>query len=155
MRVVPRAGGLVLGLALASCVSENELSLPAPPAGYPIAYAAATCAPADGPAVRLFLAAEPTEALPPASPFVELAVWHGVASLSNREFEWAGSSSDGVARRCDVTGACEEATQVHLRFRPVGDDTTVTGTLTLTFPGGSTVGGGFSAAWRPTRQFCG
>ena len=87
-----RVVALSLALLLASCNSENELSLPAPPAGYPTAYATRDCAPADGPATRLYLAAEPSEALPPPVPFVDVAIWQGVGPSR------AGSSS-GPARR--------------------------------------------------------
>jgi hypothetical protein len=151
----PGAVRIVLLLLLIGCNSDSELSLPAPPAGYPTAYATAACGPADGPAVRLFLAAEPAEVLPPPAPFVEVAIWQGVTSLSNRRIEWTSGSSDGNARRCDAAGACEEAMSVAVQFRPIGADTTLTGTVTLVFAGGSTVAGGFNAAWRPSQLLCG
>jgi hypothetical protein len=144
-----------LVLLTMSCNSDNELSLPAPPSGFPTAYATSDCAPADGPAVRLYLAAEPAEALPPPAPFVDLTIWQGLQSVAGKRFEWTGASSDGSARRCTAADACEQATGVLVRFRPLGTDSSVTGTLTLTFPGGSTVAGGFNAAWRPTRPLCG
>ncbi len=140
---------------LAGCTGDNELSLPAPPPGYPTAYATASCAPSDGPATQLYLAAEPAEALPPTPPFIEVAIWQGVTSLSNRRIEWTGASSDGMARRCDAAGACAEATSVTVQLRPIGTDTTVTGVVSLGFADGSTVSGGFNAAWRPSRLMCG
>lgn len=146
---------LSLALLLASCNSENDLSLPAPPAGYPTAYATRDCAPADGPAMRLYLAAEPSEGLPPPVPFVDVAIWQGVASVSSRKFEWSGPSNEGFARRCIATDACEPASQVIVKFRPLGPDTTVTGTMILTFADGSVVTGGFNAAWRPATMLCG
>ena len=142
-------------MLLASCVSENDLSLPAPPTGYPTAYATRDCAPADGPAMRLYLSAEPSTELPPPVPFLEVTVWQGVQALSNRRVEWSGTSSEGTARRCSATDACEPASQVVLQFRPVGADTSVTGTLALHFADGSTVTGGFKAAWRPSTMLCG
>ena len=150
-----RVIALSLVLLLAGCNSGNELSLPAPPAGYPTAYATRDCAPADGPAMRLYLAAEPSEALPPPVPFVDLAIWQGVASVAGKRFEWTGASSDGFARRCVATDSCEPASRVALQFRPVGPDTSVTGTMTLTFADGSIVTGGFNAAWRPNTMLCG
>jgi hypothetical protein len=149
---VARAAILVL---LASCGSDNGLSLPAPPPGYPTAYATAACAPFDGPATQLYLAAEPAEALPPPAPFIEVAIWQGVMSLSGRRIEWAGASSSGMARRCDPAGACVEATNVAVQFRPVGADTTVTGVVALNFADGSTATGGFNAAWRHSQLMCG
>ena len=74
-----------------------DLSLPAPPNGYPTAYATRDCAPADGPAMRLYLAAEPSEALPPPAPFIDVAIWQGVSSVANERFEWGGASSEGNA----------------------------------------------------------
>lgn len=142
-------------LLLAGCTSENDLSLPAPPNGFPTAYATRDCAPADGPAMRLYLAAEPSEALPPPAPFVDVAVWQGVGTLSGKRVEWTGASSEGNARRCTAADACESATQVVLQFRPVGADTSVTGTMTLTFADGSMVAGGFNAAWRSAAMLCG
>jgi hypothetical protein len=144
-----------LAVVLASCTSENELSLPAPPAGYPTAYATRDCAPADGPAVRLYLAAEPSEALPPPAPFVDVVIWQGVNAISNKQFEWNDASNDGSARRCITADACESASRVIVRFRPTGADTTITGTVTLTFGDGSIVTGGFNAAWRPRTVLCG
>lgn len=144
----------VLSLAL-SCTSDNDLSLPAPPPGFPTAYATSACGPGDGPAMQLYLATEPAEALPPPAPFVEVTIWQGVHSLSGRRFEWTGVSSEGTVRRCDAGGACVEARSVALQFRPIGTDTTVTGVATLQFSDGSTVAGGFNAAWRTTRQMCG
>jgi hypothetical protein len=142
-------------LLLASCSSENDLSLPAPPAGFPTAYATRDCAPADGPALRLYLAAEPSEALPPPSPFVDVAVWQGVGALSGKRVEWSGASSEGNARRCASADACAPATQVVLQFRPIGPDSSVRGTMSLTFADGSTVTGGFDAAWRSATMLCG
>jgi hypothetical protein len=150
-----RVVALSLALLLASCNAENELSLPAPPAGYPTAYATRDCAPADGPAIRVYLAAEPSEALPPPAPFVDLAIWQGVTSVPGRKFEWTGPSSEGFARRCVAADTCEPAAQVIAQFRPLGPDTTVTGTVLLTFADGSVVTGGFNAAWRPNPMLCG
>jgi hypothetical protein len=153
MTNVSRAlGALAL---LLGCTSENDLSLPAPPTGLPTAYAMRVCAPADGPAIRLYLASEPSEALPPPAPFVDVAVWQGVSSLGGKRLEWKGASSEGNARRCTAAGACEAATGVVLQFRPIGADTGVTGTMTLTFPDGSIVTGGFNAAWRSSTMMCG
>ena len=146
---------LSLALVLASCNSENELSLPAPPPGYPTAYAMRDCAPADGPATRVYLTAEPSEALPPPVPFVDVAIWQGVTSVAGRRFEWTGSTDEGFARRCTATDTCEPASQVIVQFRPLGSDTTVTGTMTLTFDDGSIVTGGFNAAWRSRTMQCG
>ena len=151
----PRLIVLSLTLLLASCNSENELSLPAPPPGYPTGYATRDCAPADGPAMRLYLAAEPSEALPPPAPFVDVAIWQGVSSVSGRRFEWTGSTNEGFARRCIATDTCEPASQGIVQFRPLGPDTTVTGTMILTFDDGSIVTGGFNAAWRPRTMLCG
>lgn len=146
---------LSLALVIASCNSENELSLPAPPPGYPTAYATRDCAPADGPAMRIYLAAEPSEALPPPVPFVDVAIWQGVSSVSGRRFEWTGATNDGFARRCIAADTCEPASHVMVQFRPLGPDTTVTGTMILTFNDGSIVTGGFNAAWRPRTMLCG
>ena len=140
---------------LTSCTGGSELSLPAPPPGYPTAYATAACAPSDGPATQLYLAAEPAEALPPPAPFVEVAIWQGIMSLSNHRVEWTGPSSNGVARRCDGNDSCIEATSVVVQLRPIGADTTVTGTVTLVFADGSTVTGGFNAVWRHSQFMCG
>jgi len=51
--------------------------------------------------------------------------------------------------------ACESASQVIVRFRRTGADTTITGTIRLTFGDGSIVTGGFNAAWRPRTVLCG
>lgn len=147
---------VIVSLALLlGCTSENDLSLPSPPNGYPTAYATRDCGPADGPAVRLYLAAEPSEALPPPVPFIDVAIWQGVSAVADNRFEWSGVSSEGNARRCGAADACEAASQVRLQFRPLGADSSLAGTMTLTFPDGSTVAGGFNAAWRPRTMLCG
>ena len=151
-RILARVTALTL---VVSCTSDNDLSLPAPPPGFPTAYATSACAPADGPATHLYLATEPAEALPPPAPFVEIAIWQGVTALSGRRIEWAGPSINGTARRCDAAGSCSEASSVALQFRPIGPDTTVTGVVTLAFADGSTIIGGFNAAWRGTPLMCG
>ena len=105
--------------------------------------------------MRLYLAAEPSETLPPPVPFVDVAIWQGVSAVANQRFEWNGATSEGNARRCITADACEPATQVLLQFRPLGADTSVTGTMTLTFADGSVVAGGFNAAWRSSTMLCG
>ena len=141
-------------LLLGGCTSENDLALPAPPTGYPTAYATRDCAPADGPAMRLYLAAEASEALPPPAPYVDVAIWQGVSSVSNKRFEWDAASSGGTARRCSAADACEAATRVVLQFRPLGADTSVTGTMTLTFADGSMVAVDSMPAWRHPTPCC-
>lgn len=150
-----RATMLAGVLLVAGCSSENDLSLPAPPNGLPTAYATSDCAPADGPATRLYLSSEPADILPPSAPFVDVAVWQAAGAIAGKRLEWTGPSSDGNARRCTAADACEEATSVTLQFRPREADSSLSGTIALTFADGSSIAGGFNAAWRPRQQLCG
>lgn len=140
-------------LLIAACADAGPI--PAPPEGYGFAYATPSCGPADGPAVRLYLAAAATESLPPAGTWLDLAVWRSATELPAAELSWSGASDLGWAGRCTDAGPCETATDVRISFRRFEPDSALTGTLDLRFENGSRVAGGFRATWRPATPLCG
>jgi hypothetical protein len=153
MPVRPRTISALLALLLgAACANDDPT---AGVVGYPIAYATNACGPADGPATRLYLTADSVEGLPTGVPRIEIGIYQDVSELPGRSFSLDGSTAEGWAGRCPAEGACETAASAVVTFGRAAADTLLSGTVQLRFTDGSTVSGGFEAAWRRTQQFCG
>jgi hypothetical protein len=145
----------ILLLLTAACGESDAGPLPAAPPGYPYAYASNSCGPADGPATRFYLAAEPSATLPTTAPRIEFAIHRSASELQGEDVAWDGASGEGWAGRCDGSGPCTAATSAVVRFRRGDADTVLSGTVQLRFEDGTSASGGFEAVWRRTEQLCG
>ena len=153
--LVPR---LLAGIALTlspACSDDNSSPLPAAPEGYPYAYATNGCGPTDGPATRVFLAADSSDDMPPQVARLEFVIYRSAADLQGEEVSWSGSTNEAWAGRCPATGACDVASFAQVTFRENAADTLLSGTLVMRFQDGTSVSGGFDATWRRTLQLCG
>jgi hypothetical protein len=155
MRAVLRPLPILLVLTLgAACGDDGAGPLPAPPDGYPFAYATNGCGPTDGPATRVIFTSESVTELPAAVPRVEVTIYRRASELQGKRFVISGSSNEGQAARCDAESRCEPAT-TSISFRANAADTVLSGTVSLRFGDGTTVSGGFDAAWKRTELVCG
>jgi hypothetical protein len=155
MRSDVRSLMLLLALSIGACGDDDTGPVPAPPDGYPFAYATNGCGPTDGPGTRLILTSEAVTELPASVPRVEVTIYRRAADLQGEQFTWAGSSNEGQSARCDAASQCEPATATSIGFRDNTADTVLTGTVSLRFGDGTTVSGGFDAAWKRTGLVCG
>ena len=146
------AGAVVAALA---CGDDNAGPVPPAPEGYPVAYSTNACGPTDGPATRLYLATDTSSGLPTDATRIEVLVYRTAAELQGQRFTFGASSPEGWTGRCSAGGPCEEATSTVVEFRRNPADTLLSGSVRLRFSDGSTVSGGFDAAWRRTFQLCG
>ncbi len=116
-----------------------------PPEGLAFSAATSSCGPTDGPAIAIYLASEPIEALNPSRPFVFLHV--------NRARDEAASGSwarmetgELVASRHTPIPEAEFATTGGIRIDVVEADNTIKGRVNVVFPSGR-VAGSFRAEW--------
>jgi uncharacterized protein (DUF1697 family) len=160
-RLVAKYGFLPTALALlllAACAGADFAPLPAPPAGYEFAYAAATCAPWDGRATTLYFtsaALDSSASLPPSNGYLSVALWRPAEALPGATFVLPATEQLGAAANCPAAGSCELASAANIHFRATVPDGALEGTLDVTFPDRRHVSGGFHAVWRPQREMCG
>lgn len=148
----------VASLAMLACTNGGMAPVPNAPAGYPFAYAAAACAPWDGPATTLLLLPEPWDSSAPAlpaGPFISVSIWKPVEALSGMTWDLSAEQNLGAATQCLQSGNCEPATAATVRFRSSGRDRLLEGELDLAFPTRGRVVGGFRATWRTEPALCG
>jgi len=142
--------GVLIGLLTPACSSGPA----EPPAGFPFASATPACGPADGPAVLIWLAPDTMPELPPASPRVQVYLWHGLDDLAGRSWAVGGSSQDGTADYWDGTGASTPL-QGTVRVTSVQSDSTVEGDVDLSSTAAFRVQGSFRATWVSRALMCG
>jgi hypothetical protein len=133
-----------LAAFLIACTSN---SIPGPPAGLPHAAATPTCAPTDGPAVAIYLAAVPLGSVEPPAPYLRIDVWQPPVRLAGRSWVLAGSESEGSAWFYSTATDFEIATRGRVTINAVAPDNTIEGSADLTFPSAGRIRGGFRAAW--------
>ena len=135
---------------MVACASDGPLP---PPEGFQHAAATRACGPADGPAVAIYLVTAPTAALEPPVPYVRINVWQSVSDVAGGVWEVDGDS----AAAAYFTGPAdfEVASDGWIRVQVVGADTTVEGSVDLTFPTAGRVAGGFRAVWISAAPLCG
>jgi hypothetical protein len=138
-------------LSAVACGAE----LAEPPTGFAFAAGTPDCGPADGPAVSIYLAGSPVEALEPTAPYARVYVWHAASELEGREWALTGAASEGSAQFVATTGDFEAATAGTLTVVAVRADHTIEGEVDLTFPTVGRVRGGFTAIWLPRTVMCG
>jgi hypothetical protein len=141
-----------------SCTNGGMAPVPNAPAGYPFSYAAAACAPWDGPATTLLLLPEPWDSstrTPPAGPSISVYIWKPVQALPGTTLHLSVEQNLGAARLCLQSDDCEPASAATVRFRSWSRDRLLEGELDLAFPSRGRVVGGFRATWRPESALCG
>jgi hypothetical protein len=134
-------------LLVAFPVACTSNSIPGPPAGLAHAAATPTCAPTDGPAVAIYLAAAPVGSVEPPAPYLRIDVWQPLGRLAGRSWVLAGSEAEGSAWFYSTATDFEIATRGRVTINAVAPDNTIEGSADLTFPSAGRIRGGFRAAW--------
>jgi hypothetical protein len=133
-----------------ACASDGPLP---PPEGFQHAAATRACGPADGPAVAIYLVTAPAAALVPPAPYVRINVWQSVSDVEGGSWEVGGDAA--AAAYFTAPNDFEVASDGWIRIQVVGADTTVEGSVDLTFPNAGRVAGGFRAVWISAAPLCG
>jgi len=141
-----------LALAVAAACQSDGAQIP--PDGLSHAAATRTCGPADGPAVAIYLAPSPVAVIEPAAPYVRVNIWQSVSDVEGGTWDVA-SGADAAAWYSATSTDVEVATDGHVTVSAVGPDTTVRGTVDLTFPSAGRITGSFEAAWISASPLCG
>jgi hypothetical protein len=134
---------------------------PAPPVSgvpaneYSYAFATPDCAPWDGPAVVLYLLDSKSDAVPPVTRHVRVAIWKSLTELPRHTFRWPASPQPGAAARCSSGDSCEDVTEGQVAFGAVDPDKSLAGEVDLRFANGDRVRKAFKASWQPRRIGCG
>jgi hypothetical protein len=151
------AGGLLLlGIVSATgCDQSSEITPPATPAGYPLAYVMQDCAPWDGPALAILLTSHSPDSLETVRPLLRLMIYPRGESMPGHTYRWPAEPEMAAASRCTSADSCEAATAGQVTLRVVRPDTSVEGRLALRFANGEEISGGFRAAWLRRRAMCG
>jgi hypothetical protein len=148
----------VATLAMLACTNGGMAPVPSAPVGDPFSYAAAACAPWDGPATTLLLLPEPWDSsgpAQPAGPFISVSIWKPVEALPGTTWDLSAEQNLGAATQCPKADACEPATAATVRFRSSGGNRLLEGELDLAFPTRGRVVGGCRAPWRMEPALCG
>ena len=144
----------IVFVPLLGCSQKGAL---APPEDFPHAIAVRSCAPHDGPAVTIYLSSEEVESPQPSPPYLRIAIWQAVGALANRSWSLAVSSAEGSASFHATTSAHEMASGGTVRVTTVSADSTLEGTIDVTFPTAGRIRGGFIAqyVYPPAPALCG
>lgn len=157
-RHLTRVAGGLLFLAIVSatgCDGSSEITPPAAPPGFPLAYVMQDCAPWDGPALAILLTSHPLDSLETVRPLVRLMIYPRGESMPGHTYRWPAEPEMATASRCTSADSCEAATTGQVTLRVVRPDTSVEGSLALHFANGGEITGGFRAAWLRRRVMCG
>lgn len=136
-----------------------------PPAGFPHAYAAPSCAPWDGYAVSLVLRSTP---LAPLDSLIEqgtdaqlqLAIYPrdgrgtGLSGIRPGTVRWPADPEVAGGSLCEG-GRCTGISRGRIVVRDAQDDGRLRGFVDLTLGDGRSIRGTFDAPWRPRTQLCG
>lgn len=142
----------IMIVQLPGCSQNGAL---APPAGLPHAAAARSCAPNDGPAAVIYLSGAQVESLEPSPPFIRIAIWQSTEALANRSWSLTASAGEGGAWFQSTTDVFEIASSGNVRVTRVSADTSLEGTVDVTFPTAGRIRGGFTAPWISRTTLCG
>ena len=147
-------GMSIVIVPLLGCSQKGAL---APPDGFPHAIAVRSCAPNDGAAVTIYLSQAEIETLEPSPPYLRIAIWQPVGALANRTWSLAVSSAEGSAWFHATTSGFETPSGGTVRVTAVSADSTLEGTVDVTFPTAGRIRGGFSASYvyPPAPALCG
>lgn len=144
----------IVFVPLLGCSQKGALP---PPEDFPYAIALRSCAPHDGPAVTIYLSSEEVESPQPSPPYLQIAIWQPVGTLANRTWSLAVSSTEGSASFHATSSGHETASGGNVRVTTVSADTTLEGTVDVTFPTAGRIRGGFTApyVYPPAPALCG
>ncbi len=140
--------GLFTIVGLAGCASGPTTVT------FPAAFARASCAPTDGPAVAVELS-ESAKSEPLTPPLIRVYVYQSRSLASGKAWSLAAPYTEAIATFCSSETACENATRGTVRFDPTSSADILSGTLDAIFPTKGAVQGPFRAIWRTTQSMCG
>lgn len=152
MRIARPTILLTLAVSAFGCRPYN---VSAPPDGLPHSAATRSCGPADGPAVAIYLASSPVQALEPSAPYVRFYMWQALNDLAGRSFALTGEAPEGSAWYHRSVSDYEVATSGQISVTSVGSDNTIEGWVDVRFATAGRVRGGFRATWIPGQPLCG
>jgi hypothetical protein len=158
-----RPDRLVIALLIAGaagCDSPSpEAAVPPPPPGFPYASAAPDCAPWDGAAISILLAAEPGSdtagIAETVRPLLRVAIYPRDTGVTGRTYRWPADPQVAAGLRCEGGDSCEVSDGGEVTLLPAPGDTLFEGSVRLHFADGATISGGFRATWHPRRILCG
>jgi len=142
---------LVLVLLATACRSDPL----EPPEGFSFAYAERGCSPVDGGALWLSLTGTATDEPRSVLPRVDIAIYRPIDEVAGQTWVFGTGGETGSAFRCYTAQACVQAVISRVTIRSIEADSTVVGEATLRFQDGSSVNGGFRAAWLGRTVLCG
>jgi hypothetical protein len=151
--MIKRSVPALLACLIAAC---GDASVPTEPvSGLEHAVATNSCGPADGPAVAIYLAAQPVESLQPVAPYVQVQIGESFTAL-------AAGSVYQVSDFFMEANAWFHGSGVEMKIANDGEvgvttksSTALTGYVDLRFPDGLRFRGTFSANWEPRQVLCG
>jgi len=116
--------------------------------------AAATCGPADGPAVAIYLAPNPVDAIEPSGPYVRVYVAVQPSELTAHVWPINGKSEAGAWFHEDGSTS-ELAEGGYMIVNSVESDNSINGSLEIFFPDAGHIKSQFHAKWLPNHVLCG
>ena len=151
--MIKRSLPALLVCLAAACGDESAPTEPV--SGLPHAVATNSCGPTDGPAVLIYLAAQPVESQQPVAPYVQVQIWESFTALAAGSvfqvsdfFMQANASFHGSG--VETKSANDGEVGVTSRT-----STAIAGYVDLRFPDRVRLRGTFSAAWEPRQILCG
>lgn len=141
----------VFALALLGCGD----GLSSRPPGFEHSAATASCGPADGPAVVIFLSGDPITSPWPSSLHLRIWIEQSVRSLAGETWSVGPNAMDGSATIRMGNDLIDTAIGGGVHVSSVDDDNTVTGTVDITFAQFGRIRGGFKAHWLANPALCG
>jgi hypothetical protein len=141
----------ILALIVAAACGADGVSGPSGP--LPHAAAMATCGPADGPAVAIYLAASPITDNEPQVPHVRIAIWTALDQLAGRS--WAvGDAGEAHATWHAAPSNFVVAERGEIVVHSVSADNAIDASVDLIFANGR-VRGRFTSTWLSLPIPCG
>jgi len=119
----------------------------------PYAVATASCGPADGPAVLIYLASMPIESLQPVAPFIQVNILRSITALDAGTVIQISESLSDANAWFRGSGVERQATGGEVGVTSRTTDT-LTGYIDLRFTDGAPLRGTFSATWTPRQMLC-
>lgn len=144
-----------MSIAVVPPLGCSQNGVLAPPDGFPHAVAVRSCAPNDGPAVSIYLSRAEVTTLEPTPPYLRIAIWQPVGTVANRTWSLRIPAGEGSAWFHATTSGHETASSGNVRVTTVSADTTLEGTVDVTFPAAGRIRGGFTAPYIDPPALCG